>query len=310
MAISAFDGPVVTFPQGNQTGLTQSNPEAGPSLFSGGMALADPRAPLFAYVPGQAVGKQVSGWVSNYLQTIDQVPATAVFNAIAAAQTATIGTAMTLASSNGTGITVSAQVIRADTGALVTGLLAIDSAMTTVAFGSAGTIQIWDPTKALSRNVRISANGTASGGTFTVAGYDIYGQPMVEAITGPVGTAATFAASAGAKAFKYIASVTPSGTVAATGVAVGFGDIIGLPVRADRFSELQVTFGNTSVTVSTGFTAAVTTTPATSTTGDTRGTYGLQTSSNGVLRLSVYQSPQVSNLSATTGLIGVTQYSA
>lgn len=309
MAITAFDGPVVTFPQGNTSSTTQSNPEAGPSIFHHGMALADPRAPLFAYVPGQSVGKQVSGWVSLNCQVIDQVPYTATVNNIAAAQTATAGTALTLVTASATGITAGAQVVRADTGALVTGLLAIDSAMTTIGFGSSNTIQIWDPTKAISRNIRIVCNGADQTGTFVVRGYDLYGQPMSETIAGVAATPATTVAVAGIKAFKYISSVTPAGTVNSTGVTVGTGDVIGLPLRADRFPELSVYLGNTAIAASTGFTAAVTST-ATATSGDVRGTYGLQTSSNGVLRLSVYQSPQAANCSSVTGLLGVTQYTA
>lgn len=308
MSITAFDGPVVTFPSPNTTSyLTQSNPEAGPSVFMHGLALADPRQP-FSYLPGQNFGKQVSGWVSLKCQTIDQVPYTASAQAIVVATGMVTGAVMPLVSTSGTGITTGVSIVRADTGATVTGLLAIDSAMTTVKFGTAQTIQIWDPTKALARNIRVSAQGTASGATFVIAGYDLYGYPISETITGPVGTGSAYALTEGLKGFKYVASVTSNGTATATGIAIGFGDTFSFPLRADRFTELQVAVGNTAIIASTGFTASVTTT-ATATSGDIRGTYGLQTSSNGVLRLSVYQSPQVSNCSTAAGLLGVSQYS-
>lgn len=307
MTISAFDGPIVTFPSPNVTSLlTQNNPEAGPSMFNHGLALLDPRLP-YTYKPGQNFGTQVSGWVSLKCQTIDQVPYTASAQAIVAATGMVTGAVMPLVSTSGTGITTGVSIKRADTGATVTGLLAIDSAMTTVTFGSAGTIQIWDPTKSLARNIRVSAQGTASGATFVIAGYDLYGYPLSETITGPVGTGSAYALTEGVKAFKYVASVTSNGTATATGIAIGFGDVIGLPLRADRFTELQLAVGNTAIIASTGFTAAVTS-AATATSGDVRGTYGLQTSSNGVLRISVYQSPQVANCSSAMGLLGAAQY--
>lgn len=308
MSVSAFDGPLVTFPTSNSSSLVQSNPEGGPSMFNHGMALLDPRSP-FTYIPGQAPGKQVSGWISLNCQTIDQVPTTATANNIVTASGGTASTAMTLVSSNTTGVTVSSQVVNALTGQLVTGLLALDSAMTTIPFGSAQTIQIWDPTKAISRNIRISSNGNDTSVTFTIRGYDLYGYPLTEAITGANGTSGTASVAAGVKAFKYIASVTPSANSGSTGITVGTGDVIGLPLRADRFSELLISFGNTSIIASTGFTAAVTST-ATSTSGDVRGTYALQTSSNGVLRLSVKQAPQAANCTSSTGLLGVAQYTA
>ena len=309
MTITAFDGPVVVFPQPNTSSLVQTNPEAGPSIFNHGIALGDPRA-IYAYDPGQNFGAQVSGWVSLSCQTLDQVPYTTTANNLAGAQTATAGTAMTLRSASATGITAGVSIVNALTGANVTGLLAIDSAMTTVTFGSAGTIQIWDPTKAISRNVTISSNANDTSGTYTVRGYDIYGYPLAETITGSNGTSGTASLASGLKAFKYIASVTPAGTVNSTGAAVGVGDVIGLPLRADRWTELSAYVGNTAIIATTGFTAAVTST-ATATSGDVRGTYGLQTSSNGVLRLVVRQSPQVSNLvGPTTGLLGVSQFSS
>lgn len=306
MTISALTGPVVTFPENPYgTGEANQNPESGPSLFAHAVAVLDLRQ-QYTYIPGQNFGKQTSGWLSDLCQTIDQVPTTATANNIATAQTATAGTAMTLVAANTTGVTVGAVVTSATTGLRVTGLLALDGAATTVAFGSARTVQIWDPTSLLARNVKITSNADDTSGTYTVRGYDIYGFPMSETITGANGTSGTTAATAGAKAFKYVTSVTPAGTVNSTGATVGTGDVIGLPLRADRWSELLMTFGNTSITASTGFTAAVTS-AASATTGDTRGTYSLQTSSNGVLRFTVKQMPQVSNVNTTAGLTGVLQ---
>ncbi len=306
MSITAFTGPVVTFPSSYPSGTPSGqNPEAGPSLFAHAVAVLDLRD-QYTYVPGQNFGKQTSGWLSDLCQTLDQVPASSTANNIVSVAAPSAGTAMTLRTSNTTGVTVGAVVTSATTGLRVTGLLALDSAMTTVVFGSAGTVQIWDPTTAVARNVTVTSNANDTSGSFTIRGYDIYGFPMSETITGANGTSGTTAVAAGAKAFKYIASVTPAGTLNSTGVTVGTGDVIGLPLRADRFSELLITMGNTSIIASTGFTAAVTS-AASATTGDTRGTYSLQTAANGTLRLTIKQMPLVSNVSSTTGLTGVLQ---
>lgn len=306
MTISAFDGPLVTFPGTNVTGIVQSNPEGGPSLLAHGFGIEDLRT-QFAYIPGSNFGKPVYGWLNGGYQTIDQVPYTATVNNLAAAQTAVAGTALTLVSASATGVTAGVSIVRADTGATVTGLLALDNAMTSVGFGSAKTINIWDPTNALSRNIKITFNGADQTGTFTIKGYDLYGFPLTEAITGTSATAATTIAVSGVKAFKYVASVTPSGTVNSTGLTVGTGDVIGLPLRADRNPELSIWLGNTAVVASTGFTAAVTST-ATATSGDVRGTYALQSASNGVLRLAVKQFPLPANVNSTAGMTGVNQY--
>lgn len=307
MSITAFDGPVVTFPNASQTGtLTQSNPESGPATFIHGSMYADPRPP-YSYKPGQNFGSAVLGWLSIEAQTINQVPSTAVINNIAAAQTAVAATALTLTAT--TGVTSGVSIVRADTGATVTGLLALDTAMTPVSYGQQGTIQAWDPREGITRNVRVSMNGADQTGTFVIRGYDLYGYPLSETITGSAGTATTAVVVGGVKAFKYIASVTPAGTVNSTGLTVGTGDTIGLPLRADVFGELTPWLGNTAIVASTGFTAAVTTT-ATASSGDVRGTYALQTASNGVLRLVIRQAPQPQNTTSTVGMLGVAQFSA
>lgn len=308
MTITAFDGPLVTFPQSNTSSYVSSNPDSGPSMFLHGMAMLDPRAP-YTYQPGENNSpNSVNGWMSIDFQTIDQVPYTTTTNNLAGAQTATAGTAMTLRTASATGITAGVTITNQLTNTVVTGLLAIDSAMTAIAFGPRGTISIWDPTKAISRNVTISSNGNDTSGTFVVRGYDLYGYPLTETLTGANGTSGTASVASGQKAFKYIASVTPAGTLNSTGATVGVGDVIGLPLRADRWTELTAYLGNTSITVGTGFTAAVTTT-ATATSGDVRGTYGLQSSSNGVLRLVVRQASQAANMTSTVGMLGVTNYS-
>lgn len=303
MSIVAVDGPLITRRSSTLTGTfgtgsAGQNPQAGPSPLEMGVALLDIRTP-FTYYPGGDVSNKVYGFLSNVCQCIDAVPSTIADNNIAASQSP--GTsALTLVSSSGAGITVSTSITRGDTGATVTGLLAIDTAMAGVGFGQDLTVNMWDPTKAISRNVRITSGGNDTGITFLVVGYDLYGYPMSEAITGASGGVAS-----GAKAFKYITSITPSAAVATTAKA-GTGDVIGMPLRVDRWAFIRATYNDTGLTASTGFTAAVTTTAST-TTGDVRGTYALQAASDGTKRLQVFITPSVANVNSLNGLFGVVQ---
>lgn len=176
-------------------------------------------------------------------------------------------------------------------------------------FGSAGTIQLWNPQALSARAVSVtpvSAAPTANI-TFTVAGYDIYGYPMSEVIALTTGSASGTAVN-GKKAFKYIVSVTPSVSDTVT-FRVDTTNIFGLPIRSDNFGDILVnqsaSVNPAVVTANTGYVAAVTTT-ATTTTGDVRGTYTF-TPTLATTRFVVRQTPQVYNTGSITGLFGVTQ---
>ena len=130
------------------------------------------------------------------------------------------------------------------------------------------------------RNVDIlssSASDTAT--VMTIYGYDAYGQAMSEAITNN-GTTRV----AGKKAFKRIYRVAASG-VAVGNISVGFGDIIGLPYRLlSKDYMIQSNFNATAVALS-AVNAAVLTSPATTITGDVRGSIALPSAADGVKRL-------------------------
>ena len=166
---------------------------------------------------------------------------------------------------------------------------------------AAGLLRIHNPAENLARCVSVAAN-TSVGGTaqIIVTGYDVWANPMSELITAS-GTTTVF----GKKGFKYIAAATPQQTQGAS-YSLGIGDTFEFPIRADRYEQVTVWAGNTSVVNNVGFTAAVTTNPATNTTGTVRGT--IQLSSNGagtaitsaattnnVLRLVIQQTPSLSS---------------
>jgi hypothetical protein len=304
MSITAYSGPLVVF---GQAPSYDYNPEAGPSLFYGGMGILDPRS-AYTYEPGQDFGNVTAGFLGvNHIITINYAPATKAAAGIAALANVTSGTAMTLVSSSGSGVTVGVSTINAATGQTVTGLLALGGgAAQRVSFGSSGTVQLWNPATLLSRAVSITGSTSGTGGDFLVSGYDVYGYPMTETITCGAGANTVN----GAKAFKYIASVVPQFTDAHN-YSVGTTDIFGFPIYSATWNggavaDVSISWNGAVITSTTGYTAGVTTT-ATATTGDVRGTYAVQSASDGTKKLIITQSPTLANIASATGLFGVTQ---
>lgn len=242
MAITPFTGPLVGIrdnPLGAVgTGSANQNSQQAPWLSLQMYALHDARVPFTYKNGGDNTTQKAYGFLSSGpLQVLDQAMSAIADNNIAASASPGAA-ALTLVSSSGAGITVGTSITQADTGATVTGLWAIDTAMAGVGFGQDATINMWDPTKAVARNVRITSGSDDSGITFTVTGYDLYGYPMSEAITG-----ANTGIASGKKAFKYISAITHTGSVAGT-VKAGTGDVIGLPLRCDRVPYISVWWGN------------------------------------------------------------------
>jgi len=130
------------------------------------------------------------------------------------------------------------------------------------------------------RNLTITGILNVTAANFTVFGWDRYGMPMVETITGPVGSNTT----EGLKAFKYIQAVYVStGTVA--NVSVGVGNVFGLPyfVGDSNYIFQQKFDGALDV----GTILAGDRRNATASTGDVRGTYAPATDADSLTRLTV-----------------------
>lgn len=304
MSLTHNSGPLVIYGQLPPLlggAIQDYNTHAAPSTFYAGTALLDSRT---SYAVGQPNAYPINCFYSGEAVVVDATPSAIAANNIAASQVPVAATPLTLVSTSGAGITVGVAITNALTGAAVTGLKAIDTALGVVTFsGTTGGVSPYDPSKSIARNVRIITGADETGATFTVVGYDLYGYPMTETITG-----VNNATASGKKAFKYIASVTPAGTLSGTAVTVGTGDVFGIGLRADRFGQITVFWNSTLITANTGFVAAVTTT-ASATTGDTRGTYAVQSASDGTKTLQIVVRPNVVNLGSnvTTGLFGVTQ---
>ena len=125
----------------------------------------------------------------------------------------------------------------------------------------------------VARNVVAAWTGTA---VLTITGTDQYGAVMIE-------VSASGTSHTGAKAFKTVTSVVPSANV--TGLTVGSGVVIGLPHRVDANALIIKNMDN-AITTGT-FVPAVTTDPATGTTGDVRGTVSFGSAPDGTRIYSV-----------------------
>jgi len=142
--------------------------------------------------------------------------------------------------------------------------------------------------------------------TVTVAGFDVYGQAMSEAITS---SAAVSTAVSGLKAFYLITSVSVSGATG-TALTVGTSNVLGIPVRVANVAYVASVKSNNTLAQDAGTFVAADTATATTTTGDVRGTYVPATSSNGIVRTVMgilLPAIAVGPNSTRTGALGVTQ---
>lgn len=142
------------------------------------------------------------------------------------------------------------------------------------------------------RNVVAAWTGTA---IITVTGTDEYGSICKESSAS--GTSLT-----GKKAFKTVTGFTFNADV--TGATVGEGVVIGLPLRVDTNGVLAPLQDGAATT--TTFAAAVTTDPATATTGDVRGTVVFANAPNGTRNYAVMF--KIADPSSKLGAYGLKQF--
>lgn len=277
--------------------VTQYNEQRGPSMVDLGDGMMDPRA-QYNYDPGNSVTSQVFGfWGQQGI--VDYIPSAISTNALAAASTGNgPGVALTL-TGTGAGITKMSCITAPETGALVTSpVFCIDTACggsssAGVTFGSAGTINVWNPASVCGRCITILATAAGDGGNWTVAGRDVYGFKMTESIP----AATTLMVSK--KAYKYISSVIAATTLASTTILVGTADTYGFPLLVQSPAYATVWLGAVSsatlITVNAGNHAfGSSLAVATSTNGDVRGTIASSVASNGTtMRVTMFISPSV-----------------
>lgn len=163
----------------------------------------------------------------------------------------------------------------------------------------------YDARRIFARGISVTGVSGGAGGAFTIVGYDGYGQPQTETLTATAGATTVNTK----KTYKYITSITP-GFSDAHNYSFNTSDIYGLPLFSKYFEENNIFFNATLITATTGWVVGDATSPATKTTGDVRGTYALQTASNGTRRLVIHQLPSFNEMAANTSnpapLYGVT----
>lgn len=308
--VSAIPAPLHRFlARFSNTGNAGFPLNAAPSLDFLGSGLQDHRLPYNAR-GSSAVQPGIVGFIGGIYPTVNLVPATAAVNNIAAAANPTNGTAMTLVAASGAGVivpTVAAPATFQPNGVVLTSGVVIDALPTTVNFGAGGNFltSFYNRSNNIARCVSVTGVANGSGGVVLVKGLDAYGFAMSQAIT--LGAGVNTVNST--KAFKAITSVTPQFTDTHA-ISVGVADIFGLPLYCNLAPDIEIVWNGTLVTaVNTGFVAGDTTTPATTTTGDVRGTYAVQSASDGTKRLTIRQSLVLTAVAAnpTTGLFGQPQ---
>lgn len=334
MGITANSGPYLSYgiTQGSTGVVSEYNEERGPSLYDLGHAVLDPRY-QFNYDPGNAVGTRVYGFFEGG-GIIDCQPFAANSSVVVGSTTnaPVAGTALTLAPLSSFGA-IQTTITAPENGTTVS-VIAFDSTATAIAYGQSGTVACWNPAAVPGRAVVVLNTSNANSEQYIVNGRDFYGFKVTETIFASTTSTGT---GVGKKAFKYIASVTPSTatTISATGVSVGFADVYGFPLRVNYLSNVAASVSSTpltptSITLSSANATTASTATATSTTGDVRGTFtstiatngstsigvgigsSIQTSSAVRIRLTVSFTAQMMNsitASDTTGMFGLTQFS-
>lgn len=135
------------------------------------------------------------------------------------------------------------------------------------------------------RNITVAVTHSSSvvAMTITVSGYDLYGEPMSEALSITAGT--TSKTAAGKKAFKYVRSIalTAAADATANTLNLGYGDVLGLPYRLAAKSDFFTngTFFNEVLEATAPTIVVADATTATTTTGDVRGTIDLNSACDG-----------------------------
>ncbi len=315
MAITAFSGPIVqygaTFTTSAGTGILgqdmEHNEQRAPMLTDLGDALLDPRV-AYAYSPGGAVTVHSVGFFNN-TAVVDYVPTTASTNAFVSQTVATSGvTTFTLNAASSAQGTYTTTIIAPETGKASGTLLAIDSTAAFLTFGSAGTIQLWNPAAGTGRCISITTSSSGDVGSFTIAGRDMYGYKISEQLGITDGTSQ----SSGyliysRKAYKYVSAITNTSAPTSTNATIGIADRFGIPfytpyVGLNCQIAVNTSANNSAISVLSTANVILASTAATqtSTTPDARGIYASSLASNNVVRLQMVLTPTAQNIASVT----------
>jgi hypothetical protein len=309
MARTALWAPAHRVMQRTAPGSAQP-PFIGPSFDAVGAGIQDARLPWNS--GGSANVPQVIGWMDSH-PMLDLVPAAHGTTNVAAAQVPVAATPLTLVSSSGSGVVIStaAQLMMPSLVTIPSGSLFIGAQPTYQQFGNVGTPpqQTWayDAGTMLGRGLIFTSVGDDHLASVAIVGWDIYGYLTHQTVT--LSNASTASST---KTFIAIQSITPAGTLSGSNLSVGVTDLFGLPFYGASSQSSIWGFWNNLIIQGTGtYVAGVTTSPATATTGDVRGTWTPGSASDGTKRLTLWQHPSLSRMVAAgvnVGMFGVAQF--
>ena len=306
MAITTYQGPLIAtggYPSSTYYAgaALDYNATPGPSLWSHGAGILDIR--WGPYTAGDVTNVIPGWWGNDKICVMDQAPSQLSAVNIVAAAVPVAGTPLVLAGAS-TGITVLTSALSLPGGTVPSGSLVIDGNSAFVQLAQqGGGISMYDPRTTSQRAITFTSVGTDTGATAAVVGYDFYGAPVHQTITlGSSGSPVTTL-----KTFKYITSITPAGTLSGSNLSVGTSDVYGFGLVSAEFQFIQIYWNAGLISANTGYTVAVATSPATAATGDVRGTYAVQSASDGTKKLQIFITPQVWANTIST-LWGVKQF--
>ena len=326
MTITALTGPLVVCRENALDSLANppvgvpanQNPDMGPSLFSHGMGLLDPRA-AYTYFNGDANGlvslnsagvavnaTPVVGWLNARFQVADYAPGSASTTVLAPSATLASPIVLTASSlvNNTYSVTTNSSCVNPQTGATVTGLWLID-ALPAVTYSSnqIKSVAMWDVTAPpIGRVVSLYSSGNLSTTNFTISGYDAYGNPITQVMVGP-SAGVTYST----KTFKWVSGITASAT-GTTACSVGVGDTYGLPFYASAVGYLDLWWNNANIATSASALSSFVAGSSSITAGasDVRGTINPQVASDGAKKMQLWQSISTANIGSIAGLFGTT----
>ncbi len=309
MARTALNAPAHRIAPRMPLSSGQGAPNQAPSIDFLGVGTQDSR--LAYNTANSAAGAQIIGWYGvGLIKTTSQAPSAISATNIATAQVAASGTALTLTA--GTGISAVAAggfLALPSLKTVPAGALVIDGLPAYLSWGTSDFTKMYSEAAGICRCVSVTAAAGATGGALLISGYDWYGYPMTDTVTAVASSTVN-----SLKAFKFVTSVVPQFTDGTHNYSVGTADIFGLGLAATKFANVLVYWNGILQTNTFGagggtFVAADATSPATSATGDTRGTFAVGSASDAtkVLDMFVYVTGTRANLAPTIGLTGVLQ---
>lgn len=178
-------------------------------------------------------------------------------------------------------------------------------AAVTIQTADGRSVSVWPIATARNISVNVTHGTSIVACSVTVSGYDVWGYKTVETLS--VTATGTNKTVAGLKAFRYVESVAiaSAGDATTNTVNVGWGDALGLPYKLTDAADLVRVSFNGALDTGPTVAAAVTTSPATATTGDVRGTVDTTSACNGS---PVVVWMHVQDPGSPEGLRGVAQY--